>query len=65
MEFEDLNALSELRFAMRVQILDELLRDTVVPVGYEAQVDDIKAMVANLKANAYGSIVEKYRMVSP
>lgn len=63
MEMEDLGALSELRFAMRVQLAEEILRGGAVPIGYEAQTDDALAMLANLKARAYEDIIGKYRLV--
>jgi hypothetical protein len=61
--FEELNGLSRIRFAMRVQIIDEMLSSGAVPLEYEEKVREIRSMVAALKADTYGTVLEKYRVV--
>lgn len=59
----DMKAMSEMRFAMRCQLIDSLLREMgAVPDGLEVQVEELKALASNLKANAFGRFVEGYEI---
>lgn len=62
-EMIDMKAMSAMRFAMRCQLIDSLLKDMgAVPEGLEMQVGELSAMAANLKANAFSRFLEDYEV---
>lgn len=61
--FDEVHALGEYRFAMRMQVISQLIRDMgAVPEGFELQVQELRDMAENVKANAFAAVNEKYRI---